>query len=111
MADLTPYEDRDVVMCAIKLTNAGDGLSDAMAIEPAEYQIGDTIHIVIEATVRRVAYEPVKDTDVLKRVHTLRADFGMVVPESVVGKSLDKTRRAVERAKGVERLFPEDEDS
>ena len=104
MADLTPYEDRDVLQATIKLTNAGDGLSQGLAIEPAEYHVGDVISLVIEATIARVAYEPIPDIDVLRRVHTAKTIIGTVVQPETVVKLLDKAKRDVERAKGVERI-------
>lgn len=104
MADLTPYEDRDVLQTTIRLTNAGDGLSQGLAIEPAEYHVGDVISLVIEASISRVAYEPIPDTDVLRRVHTAKTIIGTVVQPDTVVKLLDKAKRDVERARGVERL-------
>lgn len=107
MADLTPYEDRDVIQSSIRLTNAGDGLSQALAIAPAEYHVGQTVHVVIEAEVSRIAYEPVKDTDVLKRVHTLRAGLGTIVAEADVHQLINKARRDRDLAAGATPLFDE----
>lgn len=108
MADLTPYEDRDVTSSSIRLTNAGDGLSQGMSIAPAEYHVGDIVHVVIEAQVTRVAYEPVRDTDVLRRVHTLRAGVGTIVTEQAVSAIIAKAKRDLERARGIIPLFDDD---
>jgi len=97
---LKPFEDRDVVQSAAKVVNAGDGLSDAMALEPVEYEVGDEVYLVLQTTCTGVSYVPVKDTDVLKRVHTLRTKDGTVVAEKAVAKVFDAHRKAVDDARG-----------
>jgi len=97
---LKPFEDRDVVQSAAKVVNAGDGLSDAMTLEPVEYNVGDRVFLVLETVVSGVSYVPVKDTDVLKRVHTFRTQLGTVVAEKVVAKVLEDHRNAVDEARG-----------
>jgi hypothetical protein len=101
---LMPYEDRDVVQSTIRVTNAGDGLSEALAVDPAEYHLGQKVHVVLETEVVKVTYDEIGDTDVLRRVHTLRAGIGTIVDEKVVAKVLREHRVALERAKGVTRL-------
>jgi len=97
---LKPFENRDVVQATIKVTNAGDGLSEALAIEPVEYDVGETITVVLETVCTGVAYVPVRDTDVLKRVHTLRAGLGTIIDAKVVAKVLDDHRKALDEARG-----------
>jgi hypothetical protein len=101
---LTAYEGADVVQSTIRITRAGDGLSDGLNIDPVEYHLGDKVHVVLECVVTRVAHEPVKDTDVLKRVHTLAAEMGTIVGHEVVDAVLDEQRVKIEKARGVERL-------
>lgn len=106
---LTAYEGADVVQSTIRITRAGDGLSDGLQIDPVEYHLGDTVYVVLECNVTRVAHEPVKDTDVLKRVHTLAAEMGTIVGHDIVAAVLDEQRVKIEQARGIERL-PMDED-
>ena len=101
---LTAYEGLDVMQASIKVTNAGDGLSEAINVDPVEYHVGDVVHVVLRTEVARVSYEPIRDTDVLKRVHTLRARSGTIVEESLVRGVLAAQEIAIERAKGVVRL-------
>jgi len=101
---LSPYEGLDVVQASIKVTNAGDGLSTAINVDPVEYHVGDVVHVVLETVVARVSYETVKDTDVLKRVHTLRAGNGTIVAEDFARGVLAAQEIAIEKAKGVQRL-------
>jgi len=104
MTTLKPYEDREVVQSTIRVVNAGDGLSQAMSVDPAEYHLGETVHVVLECEVVKVTYDEISDTDVLRRVHTLRAGTGTIVEPKLVTEVLEAQRIAIERAKGVERL-------
>ena len=105
---LTPFEDRDVAAASIKITNAGDGLSEALAIAPAEYHQGDRVYVVLETEVAKVTYEPIRKSDDLRRVHTLRAGVGTIVDEALVRKVVETQRKANtlarEAAAGVVRL-------
>lgn len=101
---LAPFEGRDVLQTSIKVTNAGDGLSDAMAVDPDEYHLGDTVHVVLECIVGRVDYVQINGVDALRRVHTLKAGTATVVDAELVKDVLDAQRLAIEKAKGVARL-------
>lgn len=101
---LGSFEGLDVVSTKIAITNAGDGLSKAMQIEPQQLHLGDTVYVVLEATVGKISYAGVKDTDVLERVQVLKAGVATIVEEALVKDVLDAQRIAIERAAGVERL-------
>lgn len=107
---LTQFEGRDVLQATIKVTNAGDGLSQAMQIAPAEHHLGDTVYLVIEAEVSKVHYEELQDTGTLKRVHTFKAGNATMVDGQLVAKVLEDQVKAIEKAKGVERIPFEDEE-
>jgi hypothetical protein len=104
VAELSMFGDRDVLQSTIKVTNAGDGLSAALAVEPAEYQLGEQVFVVLRTHVTRVGYEEIKDTGTLRRVHTLSAELGTIVDESFVSTRLAEQARKIEQAKGVERI-------
>lgn len=99
---LHPFEGRDVVQATIKVTRAGDGLSEALSIEPVEMRQGETVYLVIETEVDRVTFEPIKDTDVMRRVHTLRAGTATIVDAGFAGDVIEQQRKAIMSAKGVE---------
>lgn len=98
------FEGRDVIGMKVAITNAGDGLSDAMLVDPTELHIGDKVFVVLEGEVTKVNYVTVKDTEALNRVQTIRAGVATLVDEKLVKKVLDDQRIALERLKGVERL-------
>lgn len=99
MADttqLTPFDGKPVVRTTIAITNAGDGLSDALGIDPQEFHHGDKVYVVLECEVAKVAHIPVdKDTPgILLRQHTLRAGVGTIVDADLVE---EQVRRQAER--------------
>lgn len=102
--ELTPFEGADVLQTSIKVTRAGDGLSDALAIDPAEYHLGDTVHVVLECTVAKVDYQPIPGVEALRRIHTLAAGTASIVDPEMVREVLDAQRLAIEQARGIERL-------
>lgn len=102
---LKAFDGRQVVATTIAVTQAGDGLSKALAIEPAEYHHGDRVFVVLETEVTKVTFSPSKDDDShLIRVHTLRAGTSTIVDEDLVRDVLQaqarKNREADEAATG-----------
>lgn len=104
MEHLTPFEGRDVVQTTIRVTNAGDGLSEALAVDPVEMHHGERRYLLIEAEVTRVHYDEVKDTDVLRRVHTLRAGAATLVSADFALEAIAEQKRKNLEAKGVHQL-------
>lgn len=113
MADtskLSPFDGCPVVRTAIAVTKAGDGLSEALKVDPQEYHVGDKVYVVLECEVAAVRFKPVdKDTpDVLVREHTLRAGTATMVDGDLVATQLaeqaERIQLAKEAAEGVARL-------
>lgn len=102
--DLGLFDGHEVIVTSVRITNAGDGLSSSMAIEPEAMHIGDKKYIVLECDVVDVKFRPVKDTDRLERVHTLKAGIATSVDHSVVKKVLAAQRVKLEEAAGVQRI-------
>ena len=101
---LRKFEHRPVEASAIQVTNAGDGLSQAMQVDPQELGIGDTVYVVIEATVDQVRYKRNKETNGLTRVHTLKAGTATLVDAALVKDVLEEQRIKIEESLGIERL-------
>lgn len=109
MADLVPFEGRDVLGTRVAITRAGDGLSKAMEIEPTVLEVGDTVIVVLECTVDSVRHERVKDTDCLIRLHRLRAGVATLLDAPNVRKAIASQRRRLDDAAGRTPLFDDDE--
>lgn len=107
---LGTFDGRDVLTTSVAITNAGDGLSQALGIDPQVMHIGDSGVIVLEYVVTKIGFTEVKDTDVLNRVHTLRAGTAVIIDRDVVAEALDAQALKIEKAKGVQRIDFEDGD-
>lgn len=110
MNDLAPFAEHDVTECAVQITNAGDGLSESLDIAPVELDHGETVYVVLRGTVSKVAFVPIKDTDELRRVHTIKTTFGTLVDEASARAILNGARRKVDEARGVQEIPFDDED-
>lgn len=97
--DLGEFDGRDVLGTSIQVTNAGDGLSDAMKIDPQVMHIGDRVFVVLECEVAKVRYDPIRDTDALTRVQILRAGTATIVDGKMVSDAIEQQRDKIERAK------------
>jgi hypothetical protein len=113
VADLAHFEGRDVLRSTVAIRNTGDGLSEAMAVEPQEYHQGDRLYVVLECDVEKLRFDPIKGTDALTRVHMLKAGNAAVVDAALVAEALrlqaEKIRRAREQADGVQRIVLDNE--
>lgn len=110
MADLTPFDGRDVVAARVAVTRAGDGLSKALGVDPAEWHLGDVVTVVLECVVSRVRFEELPESDDLARVHTLRAGTATVVDTAAVHKAIAAQRRRIDEAAGRTPLFGDEGD-
>lgn len=104
MSKLTPFDGKEVLSAGIAIRNAGDGLSEALSVEPQEFHHGEKVYVVLECEVDKVRFDPVKDSDGLRRIHVFKAGTATIVDESVVVQQLDLQRRKIEEAQGVRRL-------
>lgn len=102
---LQPFEGREVIGTSVAVRNAGDGLSKALAVDPEELHLGETVFLVLECEVTKVQFDPVKDSDdLLVRVHVLKAGDATLVAGDVVADHLESQRVRIEEARGVHRL-------
>jgi hypothetical protein len=106
---LHKFEGREVIGTKAKIVKTGDGLSESVALDPVELGLGETVFLLVEATVTRVSFEPVKDTASLIRVPTLAANTVTLVDKEFAGARLEAQRVKIEQAKGVERLSFDDD--
>lgn len=103
------FDRREVIKSTIAVTNAGDGLSKAMSVDPQAMDLGDKVYVVLECEVAKVTFTEIDDTKKLARNHTLRAGGATLVDEDLVRDHLDSMAERIEQAQGVHRL-PLEED-
>lgn len=106
---LTPFDGSTVLSVGIAVTGAGDGLSEALAVDPVEYHLGEIVHVVLECEVAKVRFDPVKDSNGVRRVHFFKAGNATIVDGSLVADALESQQRRIEEAAGVHRLELGDE--
>lgn len=85
------FDDREVSRTAIKVTNAGDGLSQALQVDPQAFHLGETVYVVLETVVSKVEHEPAVDGDAegpLIRSHVLRAGAATIVDADLVAEQI-----------------------
>lgn len=69
---LGKFERRPVRKSSIKITKAGDGLSEALKFEPVALHVDDEVYFVLRGKVGKVQFGKVAaDDDDLARVHTV----------------------------------------
>lgn len=98
---LAPFEGKPVLSASVSVTNAGDGLSNALAVEPIEMHVGETGIIALEYEVAKVRFDPIKDTPGLQRVHILRAGTATFIDEKTVAMALEQQKARIEAAAGI----------
>jgi len=101
---LGTFDGRQVVTTSVQITNAGDGLSAALTIDPQLMHHGQIVTIVLECEVTKVGFVPVKDTDVLNRVHTMRAGIATLVDPQLVRSVLAAQRKKIDEARGIQTI-------
>lgn len=105
VAGLSQFEGRDVMQATVEVTNAGDGFSEALGIGPKELHLGEEVYLVIKTECVKVRYQELKDTNTLRRVHTLKASEGSEVEFELVKEVLEKQAAAIRKAKGTPTLL------
>lgn len=107
---LGKFDGRDVIQSTIAVTNAGDGLSKAMSVDPTAMHLHDKVFVVLECEVNRIGFAEVGDTGKVARVHNLKAGAAVIVDENLVREHLDEMAKRIEEAAGVHRLPLDDDD-
>lgn len=113
---LGKFDGREVLKTSIAVTNAGDGLSAALKVDPKLLHLDATVYVVLQCEVAKVRFEGlgVKDSDGLCRVHTLRAGAATLVDRDLVVEQLETQAERIKLAKeeeaGVRRLMDKGED-
>lgn len=101
---LTPLEGREVLSATIAIRNAGDGLSQAMEVDPTELHHGETVYVVLECLVEKLRFDPIDKSDGLQRVHMLKAGRATMVDGTIVSEALDRQQAKIDAAQGSPQL-------
>ncbi len=112
---LPPFEGDEVREVSIKITRAGDGLSDALKVAPLALHRGDEVFYLLRGLVSQVNHKEVKPgSDDLVRVHVIvTQDITEVdadLAEPIIRRAKDVIRRKLDEASGIVPLFAANDD-
>lgn len=96
--DLT-FEDEPVQSVAVRITGAGDGLSEALKITPKALHLGDEVAFVLRGTVTQINHRQQGDDEPIVRVHTVKAGRITEVELDMADKILTAAAKNLARAK------------
>lgn len=97
---LPDYGGKKVVGTTISIRNAGDGLSEGVAVDPVVYPIGSTQFVVLETVVQAHDHKSSKDSsEILLLDQVLKAGVGIVVDADLVQSMIDEQRDRIAKAK------------
>lgn len=97
------FEDEDVDQVQVRITNAGDGLSEAMKISPKTFHIDDDFACVLRGKVTQVNHKKTgKDgEEIIVRVHTVKATAITEVEIEMAKKILAANAESLARQKAA----------
>lgn len=110
---LPVFEGEEVAKAAVRITNAGDGLSEALKVSPKALNMHDEVYYVLRGTCTQVNHKTDKD-DLLTRLHTIKAEQITEIDASVAEKMLQSAAEELERKKTEmdgQMRFNEEEDA
>jgi hypothetical protein len=102
MADnskLAAYDGKDVLRTSIKITKAGDGLSEAMSIDPVQLPIGTKGVLVLEFVVEAHKHKPIPNTNALVLEQVLAAGTATLIDAELVDQALKAQREKIDAAR------------
>lgn len=105
---IPPIGGKDIARVTMSLTKAGDGLSEALKIDPIFYELDTEVYVVAKCKVGSYKVKPVKDTSYISLEHVLEAQEAFIVEgdlvAEIVAAQAERIRLAKEKAAGVTRI-------
>jgi hypothetical protein len=95
---LHDFEGRTVQRATVKITAAGDGLSDALAIQPEEIELDEERSYVLQGSCVRVSIETDKN-GITSRVHTIKTHGISPIDSKIAAEAIATYRTETERRK------------
>jgi hypothetical protein len=96
---LPPFESNNVANAKVRITRAGDGLSEALKVEPRAIQLGESVYYVLSGECVQVNH--VEKDEVLTRVHTIAAERITEIDGETAMKMLTTAAEELERKKAT----------
>lgn len=93
------FDGEDVQQVVVKITKAGDGLSDGLRVRPVDLAIGDEVYYVLKGTVAQVNHKRDKKTEQIVRTYVVETVQITMTDEAKVSKILSQSALALEKAR------------
>lgn len=97
--DLGEFEGSTVLSVGIEMPSAAGGFQDALKIDPVVLHKDQRVLVLLDCTVGKIRFDPVKDTNGWQRVHVLRTVGATIVDGDVYDQALADQREAIDKAK------------
>ena len=94
---LPTFEGNAVATARVRITRAGDGLSEALKIDPRALQLGERVYYVLEGECVQINH--IEKDEVITRVHTIAPESIAEVDEETAIKMLREAAADLERKK------------
>ncbi|WP_375490255.1 hypothetical protein [uncultured Jatrophihabitans sp.] len=95
---LPDFESETVARASVKITNAGDGLSEALKVDPIALHMNDVVYYVLRGEVTQINHRTDRDDEIV-RVHTVKADQISPIDAGAAQKFLQAYAEETERKK------------
>ena len=96
--NLGKFEGRRVSATRMTVKGTGDGLSEALEMDPLVLHHGDEVYLIVKGVVADVHFPPVKGTEDVARTHVIRAVEATIVEEALAEPALVEQRRKIREA-------------
>jgi hypothetical protein len=93
------FDDHEVYAATVRITRAGDGLSESLRIEPRPLHIGEEVFYLLRGVVRQVNHRQKDDEGPLTRVHTVETVDITEVDPDIAAKMLTAAAEELNRRK------------
>lgn len=94
MPDFGTYDGKPIRKSSLKITGTGDGLSDALAVEPREMHPQDVTYVVLEVEAGDVNHKYLAEADAWNRVQGTKALRGAFIDAAIAKPLLDNVEVA-----------------
>lgn len=102
------YDGCAIISTGIEIPGAAGGLRDPLKVAPFTGHKGQKVFVLLETTVDKIRFDPLKDTEAWRQVSILKTDIATIVDEGFAKSHLDAQREAIrlaeEEAAGIQRL-------
>lgn len=99
MTDLPEFEGQSVHQAKVRITGAGDGLSEALKVAPIALELGEEVSYILRGHVTQINHTQKDEDEPLVRLHTVKASAITPVDPDLADKLLGEAAAELAKAK------------